>query len=65
MRPNPLIEEIREVRHRISEAFGHDTARLVKHYQELEATRYADRTFIVPRAPGAEPPPRAAERIHC
>lgn len=52
MKPNPLIEEIREVRHRISAAFGHDTQRLVRHYQELEATKYSDRRFV-----RAAPPP--------
>ena len=46
MKPNPLIEEIRAVRHRISEAFGHDTQRLGQHYRELEATKYSHRTFV-------------------
>ena len=46
MKPNPLIEEIRAVRHRISEAFGHDTQRIVRHYQELERAKYANRTFV-------------------
>ena len=40
------IEEIRAVRHRISEKYGHDIRALVKHYQELEATKYADRVFM-------------------
>jgi hypothetical protein len=42
MRKDAAIEEIRQVRHRISEKFGHDTKALVKHYQELEK-RFQDR----------------------
>jgi hypothetical protein len=62
MKPNPLIEEIREVRHRISAAFGHDTQRLVRHYQELQATRYSDRTFVrsEPQPVTALPPATSA-----
>ncbi len=36
MRPDPPIDEIRAVRHRISEEFGHDTQALLDHYRELE-----------------------------
>jgi hypothetical protein len=39
MKPNhndPVVEEIREVRHRISERFDHDPARLVAYYMELQ-----------------------------
>jgi len=46
MKPNQLVEEIRAVRSRISEAFGNDTQRLGQHYRELEATKYAHRTFV-------------------
>jgi len=45
MNPNPrdeVIDEIREVRHRISERFDHDPDRLVAYYMELQQ-RYADR----------------------
>jgi hypothetical protein len=31
-----VIEEIRAVRHRISERFGHDPERLVAHYMEIQ-----------------------------
>jgi hypothetical protein len=31
-----VIEEIRAVRHRISERFGHDPERLVAHYIEIQ-----------------------------
>ena len=36
MKPDPAIEEVRAVRHRISEEFGHDTQALLDHYRELE-----------------------------
>ncbi len=36
------IERVREVRHRISAQFGHDTKRLIDHYIELQK-KYTDR----------------------
>ena len=42
MRKDPLIDEIRAVRHKISAEYGHDTRRLIHHYKELEK-KYADR----------------------
>ncbi len=33
---DPVIDEIREIRHRISERFGHDPERLVAYYIELQ-----------------------------
>lgn len=36
------IERVREVRHKISAQFGHDTKRLIDHYIELQQ-KYADR----------------------
>ncbi len=36
MKDDPIITEVREARHRISEAHGHDLDRLTKHYQEYE-----------------------------
>jgi hypothetical protein len=33
---DPVIDEVREVRHRISERVGHDPARLVAYYMELQ-----------------------------
>ena len=38
---DPVIDEIREVRHRISERFDHDPDRLVAYYMELQKS-YAD-----------------------
>ena len=31
-----VIDEIRAIRHRLSEQFGHDPARLVAHYMERQ-----------------------------
>jgi hypothetical protein len=39
---DPVIDEIREVRHSISARFGHDPSRLVAYYMELQK-RYQDR----------------------
>jgi hypothetical protein len=39
---DPVIAEIREVRHRISARFDHDPARLVTYYMELQK-QYQDR----------------------
>jgi hypothetical protein len=33
---DPVIDEVREVRHRISERLGHDPKRIVQHYIELQ-----------------------------
>ncbi|MFC1672234.1 hypothetical protein ACFL01_03765 [Planctomycetota bacterium] len=42
MKKDIAIEEIREVRHRISEEHRHDTRALLQHYKELES-QYASR----------------------
>ena len=39
---DPVIDEIREVRHRISARFDHDPARLVAYYMNLQE-QYGDR----------------------
>ena len=39
---DPVIDEIREIRHNISARFGHDPKRLVAHYAELQK-RYRER----------------------
>ena len=39
---DPVIDEIREIRHRISARFDHDPARLVAYYMELQK-QYEDR----------------------
>ncbi len=52
---DPLIDEIRAVRHEISAEFGHDTRALLQHYREMEK-RYADRML----PPTGEAPAREA-----
>jgi hypothetical protein len=42
VKTDPVIDEIREVRHEISERFGHDPSRLVAYYMELQK-QYKDR----------------------
>ena len=49
---DPVIDEVREVRHRISARVDHDPARLVAYYIELQK-RYEDRLIAVESA--AEP----------
>ena len=44
------IDRVREVRHRISAQFGHDTKRLIDHYIELQK-KYADRLVKPARQP--------------
>ncbi len=44
---DPVIDEVREVRHRISERFGHDPARLVAYYMEMQE-QYRDRLIRTP-----------------
>ena len=43
-----MIDEIREVRHRISARVDHEPARLVAYYIELQK-RYRDRFVVNPR----------------
>jgi hypothetical protein len=44
---DPVIDEIREVRHRISERCGHDAQRLVAYYMALQE-QYRDRLIRPP-----------------
>jgi hypothetical protein len=44
---DPVIDEIREVRHRISSRFDHDPARLVAHYEQLQE-KYTDQLMDRP-----------------
>ena len=56
MQSDPIIDQIREVRHRISEQCGHDPQRLVEYYMKLEKEEYADRLLKSPRPePKREP----------
>lgn len=49
-RSDPVIDEVREVRQRISARFGHDPARLVAYYMELQE-RHRDRLIDRPKSP--------------
>ena len=53
--PDPLIDEIHEIRKQISREYGHDIHRMVAHHIELQK-QYADRLISEP------PPPRLGER---
>lgn len=49
-RSDPVIDEIRAIRQRISARFDHDPARLVAYYIELQE-RHRDRLIDRPKAP--------------
>jgi hypothetical protein len=69
LEPDPVISEIRETRHRISERFGHDPRRLVAHYiqkQQLQRSQSACDQLAGEVANGptggcSGPAPRSAE----
>ncbi|MEX0704010.1 MAG: hypothetical protein WD069_18055 [Planctomycetales bacterium] len=46
---DPVIDEIRAIRHEISARFGHDPKKLVEYYIELQR-RHADRLVSMPGA---------------
>ena len=54
---DPVIDEIREVRHRISARFDHDPARLVAYYIELQS-QHQDRLIKTEKT--AEPTDQSA-----
>lgn len=68
MNPNqtdPVIDEIREVRHRISARFDHDPDRLVAYYIELQqqyADRLMDTSKVADTHPGSRPTTRGGVR---
>jgi hypothetical protein len=49
--PDPVIDEIREVRHQISADLGHDPKRLIDHYMKLQE-RHKERSLRPTREPG-------------
>ena len=57
MEKDPVIDDIRAVRHAISADHGHDTKRLVQHYREMEKL-YPDR--MLREGPAAAPQPSSA-----
>jgi hypothetical protein len=55
---DPVIDEIRAARHRISEKCGHDPERLVAYYMKLQQQQYADR--LIGRDPAPPGPDHSA-----
>ena len=55
--PDPVIDEIREIRHRISAMCDHDPAKLVAYFQKIQ-DQYRDRLITSPRFA----PPTAAQQ---
>jgi hypothetical protein len=51
-RNDPVIDEVREVRHRISARFGHDPEKLVAYYMELQK-QYEGRLISAEKKPAA------------
>jgi hypothetical protein len=53
--PDPEINEVRHIRHGISERHGHDVKRLIAHYQRLERQLRVEGRFRFadPRQPAA------------
>jgi hypothetical protein len=55
MTPDPLIDDVREVRRKISAEFGHDPQRLVRHYMDLEQEMRRTGRFKFRDAPFEKP----------
>lgn len=52
---DPVIDEVREIRHRISARVHHDPTKLVEYYMELQE-QYGDRLIDT-----SQPPERAGQ----
>ncbi len=48
MKDDPTIQAVRDARHRISEAVGHDPRKLVEHYRQLQE-RHRERLVSQPK----------------
>ena len=57
MKPDPAIDEIREVRRKISAECGHDPRRLVAHYVEYQERLRREGKFRFYQASAEEPLP--------
>ena len=51
--PDPVIDEIREIRHRISAQCEHNPAKLVAYFRQIQ-DQYQDRLITSPRFEHAE-----------
>lgn len=56
---NEVVKEVREIRYRISEKYGHDINRLLAHYQEVEERlrKTGKYKFVDPKPPAEKPTP--------
>jgi len=54
MKPDPAIDEIREVRRKISAEFGHDPRGLMAHYVEYEKQLKREGKYRFAGAPATE-----------
>lgn len=55
---DPVIDEVREARRRISARFDHDPARLVAYYMELQEREAGRSVVLPPEKPRERPPPQ-------
>jgi hypothetical protein len=53
MKPDPAIDEIRDVRRKISAEFGHDPRRLMAHYIEYEKVLEREGKYHFAQTPAA------------
>jgi hypothetical protein len=58
---DPVIDEVREVRHRISARFHHDPALLVAYYMELQ-DQHRERLVVTQEVSTAAEPSRPTRR---
>ena len=61
MQPDPTLDHVREVRHRISQQCAHDPKKLVEYYIQLQA-QYADRLLEPGKAEQPQAIPAPAEQ---
>ena len=56
---NEVVKEVREIRYRISEKYGHDINRLLAHYQEVEERlrKTGKYKFVDPEPPAEKSTP--------
>ena len=54
MQPDPAIDEVREIRRKISAEFGHDPRRLMAHYVEYEQQLRREEKYHFAEAPAVE-----------
>ena len=63
--PDPVIDEIREIRHQISASFDHDPAKLVAYLMKFQE-QFKDRLLYIPddpTPPSVVAPPVSSEVI--